>query len=92
MRRYYPTSLLYPLIGLLVVAILRADIGADLGAMAAALKLLINGPMLVYVAAFAIVTVLLEVWGRRELRSASDPIKALFWSAVINGVAACRSW
>jgi Mn2+/Fe2+ NRAMP family transporter len=41
------------------------NIGADLGAMAAALKLLINGPMLVYVAAFAIVTVLLEVWGRR---------------------------
>ena len=63
MRRHYPTSLLYPLIGLLVVA--NTNIGADLGAMAAALKLLINGPMLVYVAAFAIVTVLLEVWGRR---------------------------
>ena len=64
MRRHYPTSLLYPLIGLLVVAN-TVNIGADLGAMAAALKLLINGPMLVYVAAFAIVTVLLEVWGRR---------------------------
>jgi Mn2+/Fe2+ NRAMP family transporter len=32
--------------------------------MAAALRLLINGPMLVYVAAFAIVTVLLEVFVR----------------------------
>ena len=40
------------------------NIGADLGAMAAALGLLINGPMLVYVAAFAIVTVLLEVFVR----------------------------
>ena len=40
------------------------NIGADLGAMAAALHLLINGPMLIYVAAFAIVTVLLEVFVR----------------------------
>ena len=63
MRRHYPTSLLYPLIGLLVIAN-TINIGADLGAMAAALRLLINGPMLVYVAAFAIVTVLLEVWAR----------------------------
>ena len=63
MRRHYPISLLYPLIGLLVVAN-TVNIGADLGAMAAALRLLINGPMLVYVAAFAIVTVLLEVFVR----------------------------
>jgi NRAMP (natural resistance-associated macrophage protein)-like metal ion transporter len=63
MRRHYPSSLLYPLIGLLVVAN-TINIGADLGAMAAALGLLINGPMLVYVAAFAIVTVLLEVFVR----------------------------
>ena len=63
MRRHYPTSLLYPLIGLLVVAN-TINIGADLGAMAAALRLLIDGPMLVYVAAFAIVTVLLEVFVR----------------------------
>ena len=40
------------------------NIGADLGAMAAALHLLINGPMLIYVAAFAIITVLLEVFVR----------------------------
>jgi NRAMP (natural resistance-associated macrophage protein)-like metal ion transporter len=63
MRRHYPTSLLYPLIGLLVIAN-TINTGADLGAMAAALRLLINGPMLVYVAAFAIVTVLLEVFVR----------------------------
>jgi hypothetical protein len=33
------------------------NIGVDLGAIAAALKLLIVGPLLLYVAAFAIVTV-----------------------------------
>jgi NRAMP (natural resistance-associated macrophage protein)-like metal ion transporter len=63
MRRHYPASLLYPLVGLLVVAN-TINIGADLGAMAAALRLLINGPMLIYVAGFAIITVLLEVFVR----------------------------
>jgi NRAMP (natural resistance-associated macrophage protein)-like metal ion transporter len=63
MRRHYPAALLYPLVGLLVVAN-TINIGADLGAMAAALHLLVNGPMLIYVAGFAIVTVLLEVFVR----------------------------
>ena len=63
MRRHYPVSLLYPLVGLLVVAN-TINIGADLGAMAAALRLLMNGPMLIYVVGFAIVTVLLEVFVR----------------------------
>ena len=63
MRRHYPAALLYPLVALLVVAN-TINIGADLGAMAAALHLLINGPMLIYVAGFAIVTVLLEVFVR----------------------------
>jgi NRAMP (natural resistance-associated macrophage protein)-like metal ion transporter len=60
MRRHYPAPLLYLLIGLLVVAN-TINIGADLGAMAAALALLVHGPSLVYVVAFGIVTVLLEV-------------------------------
>ena len=63
MRRHYPAALLYPLVGLLVVAN-TINIGADLGAMAAALHLLVNGPMLIYVAGFAIVSVLLEVFVR----------------------------
>jgi hypothetical protein len=50
----------YPLIALLLVANV-INIGADLGAMAAALRLLVDGPQLVFVAAFAIVIVLLEV-------------------------------
>jgi len=63
MRRHYPVSLLYVLVGLLVVAN-TINIGADLGAMAAALRLLVDGPMLLYIAGFAIVTVLLEVFVR----------------------------
>ena len=43
MRRHYPAPLLYVLIGLLIVAN-TINIGADLGAMAAALRLLVSGP------------------------------------------------
>jgi NRAMP (natural resistance-associated macrophage protein)-like metal ion transporter len=63
MRRHYPVPLLYLLVGLLVVAN-TINLGADLGAMAAALRLLVDGPMLVYVLGFAVVTVLLEVFVR----------------------------
>src|ERR1700710_1192853 len=55
MRRHYPAPLLYLLVGLLFVANV-INIGADLGAMAAALRLLVAGPQLAYVAAFAVVT------------------------------------
>src|SRR6202522_2054340 len=61
MRRHYPSSLLYLLVGLLVVAN-TINLGADLGAMAAALRLLVDGPILLYIAGFAVVTVLLEVF------------------------------
>ena len=63
MRRYYPAPPLYFLVGLLVIAN-TINIGADLGAMAAALRLLVDGPVLAYVIGFAIVTVLLEVFVR----------------------------
>jgi NRAMP (natural resistance-associated macrophage protein)-like metal ion transporter len=63
MRRHYPAPLLYLLLGLLVVAN-TINIGADLGAMAAALRLLIAGPAVLYIAVFAILTVLLEVFVR----------------------------
>jgi uncharacterized membrane-anchored protein len=51
------------LIALLLAANI-INIGADLGAMAAALRLLVDGPQLAFVAAFAIVTALLEVFMR----------------------------
>jgi NRAMP (natural resistance-associated macrophage protein)-like metal ion transporter len=63
MRRHYPAPLLYFLVGLLVVAN-TINIGADLGAMAAALRLLVLGPAVLYVTAFAVVTVVLEVFTR----------------------------
>jgi len=63
MRRYYPAPLLYLLVGLLIVAN-TINIGADLGAMAAALRLLIDAPTVICVAGFAIVTILLEVFIR----------------------------
>ena len=63
LRRHYPAWLLYALIGLLLVAN-TINIGADLGAMGEALKLLVDGPALLYVAAFGAVTVLLEVFVR----------------------------
>ena len=63
MRRHYAAPLLYALVGLLFIAN-AINIGADLGAMAAALRLLVAGPQLLYVAAFAVVTVLLEVYVR----------------------------
>jgi Mn2+/Fe2+ NRAMP family transporter len=62
MRRHYPALVVYPLIALLVANLI--NIGADLGAMAAAWRLLVDGPQLIFVAAFAIVTVLLEVFMR----------------------------
>ncbi|WP_234730455.1 NRAMP family divalent metal transporter [Acidocella facilis] len=63
LKRHYPTSVVYSVVLLLVVANV-INIGADLGAMGAALKLLIGGPALIYVALFGLVTVLLEVFSR----------------------------
>ena len=60
LRHHYPRGVVHGLVGLLVVAN-TINLGADLGAMAAALKLLIGGPELLYVGAFALVSVLLGV-------------------------------
>ena len=63
LKRHYPIGVVYFLVALLVVAN-TINLGADLGAMAAALKLVIGGPELVYVALFGIVSVLLEIFVR----------------------------
>jgi len=63
LRKYYPTWLLNVIVGLLLVANI-INIGADLGAMGAALKLLIGGPAFLYVIAFAALTIGLEVFIR----------------------------
>ena len=61
MRRLYPPYLLYALVGLLVLANV-INIGADLGAMGAALRLMLPGPQTPYVAGFAALIVVLEVF------------------------------
>jgi NRAMP (natural resistance-associated macrophage protein)-like metal ion transporter len=63
LKKHYPAPVVYSIVLLLVVANV-INLGADLGAMGAALKLLIGGPQLVYVALFGLVTVLLEVFSR----------------------------
>jgi len=63
LRSHYPSGVLYAIVGLLFVAN-TINLGADLGAMAAALQLVIGGPRLLYVGAFALLSTLLEIYVR----------------------------
>ncbi|HVY33762.1 MAG TPA: divalent metal cation transporter, partial [Caulobacteraceae bacterium] len=63
LSRHYPKPLVWTLVSLLVAAN-TLNLGADRGAMAAALKLLVGGPILLFVAGFAVVTATLEVFLR----------------------------
>ena len=60
-RAHYPRMLLYMIVGLLLLAN-TINLGADLGAMAAALKLLVGGPASLYVVGFAVGCAWLEVF------------------------------
>jgi NRAMP (natural resistance-associated macrophage protein)-like metal ion transporter len=59
-RRHYPPWLLYAMVALLVLAN-TLNIGADIGAMGAALQLLVGGPALLYAVAFAALCLALEI-------------------------------
>ena len=61
LRRHYPRSLAYALVALLTLANV-INLGADVGAMGAALALLIAGPVLLYVCLFGAASALLEVF------------------------------
>ena len=63
LKAHYPAPVVYSIV-LLLVAANVINLGADLGAMGAALKLLIGGQQLAYVAAFGLVSVALEVFSR----------------------------
>ena len=63
LKQHYPDVVVYSMVTLLVVAN-TINLGADLGAMSAALKLVIGGPMMLYVLAFGVLTVLLEIFVR----------------------------
>ena len=61
LRRFYPRWALYSVVGLLLLANI-INLGADIGAMGAAVNLLIGGPSLLYCVVFAVVSVLLQVF------------------------------
>jgi NRAMP (natural resistance-associated macrophage protein)-like metal ion transporter len=63
LKQHYPRGVLVGLVALLLIAN-TINLGADLGAMAAALKLVIGGPQLLYVAGFAIISTGLEIFAR----------------------------
>ncbi|HEY1857313.1 NRAMP family divalent metal transporter [Acidocella sp.] len=64
-RAHYPRWLLYVIVGLLLLAN-TINLGADLGAMAAALKLLVGGRAGLYVVGFAVGCAVLEVFSRYQ--------------------------
>jgi NRAMP (natural resistance-associated macrophage protein)-like metal ion transporter len=63
LKHHYPAVIVYFLVALLVVAN-TINLGADMGAMGAALNLVVGGPTLLYVAGFGVVSVLLEIFVR----------------------------
>jgi NRAMP (natural resistance-associated macrophage protein)-like metal ion transporter len=60
-RGFYPTWILYVIVLLLLIANI-INLGADIGAMGAAVELLVGGPILLYCVIFAFVSVLLQVF------------------------------
>jgi NRAMP (natural resistance-associated macrophage protein)-like metal ion transporter len=60
-RRHYPAPLIFGVVGCLVVANLF-NLGADIGAMAAALQLLAPGPAEFYVVFFGLACLLLQIF------------------------------
>jgi NRAMP (natural resistance-associated macrophage protein)-like metal ion transporter len=60
-RTYYPRMLVYGLVVSIVVANV-INLAADIGAMGAALKLLIGGPALAYAAVFAVLSLVLQIF------------------------------
>ena len=63
LRQHFPKPVLLGLVALLLIANI-INLGADLGAMAEALRLLIGGSQLAYVVLFALASVVLEVFVR----------------------------
>jgi Mn2+/Fe2+ NRAMP family transporter len=61
LRQHFPRAILHAVVALLLVAN-TINIGADIGAMAAALHLVAGGPLLVYTMGFGVLCVVLEVF------------------------------
>lgn len=76
LKRHYPRPVLWLAVMLLLIAN-TINLGSDLGAMAAALNLLMPGPTMLYVALFGGISVLLEVFISYERYT-----RILKWSAL----------
>ena len=60
-RTHYPAALLHAIVGLLLIGN-TINIAADIGAMGAALKLLIGGPAHAYAVVFGVLSLLLQIF------------------------------
>lgn len=60
-RKYYPRSLVYGLV-ISIIAANAINLAADIGAMGAALKLLIGGPSFLYTIIFSVASLLLQIF------------------------------
>ncbi len=91
-RRHYSPWVLYPIIVVLVVTN-TINIGADIGAMGDAVKLLVGGPPIVYSIIFAIGIVYLQIMGSYSKCSSIFKILALaLFGYVITAFLALASW
>jgi NRAMP (natural resistance-associated macrophage protein)-like metal ion transporter len=66
LRRHYPRALLYPVVAALVIAN-TINAGTDIGAIAAAVNLLVPVPPVVAIAPIALSILALQVWGSYRL-------------------------
>ncbi len=76
-RVHYPRWLSVTIVGLLLIANIL-NLGADLGAMAEALALLIGGPSHLYVVGFAVFCILLEIFARYQ-----QYVSVLKWTSAV---------
>jgi NRAMP (natural resistance-associated macrophage protein)-like metal ion transporter len=61
LRKFYPKSVVYVCVALLLAANI-INLGADIGAMADAVRVLIGGPQIVYVLAFGVICVVTQIF------------------------------
>jgi len=91
-RRHYSPWLLCPIVALLVLTNI-INIGADIGAMGDAAKLLIGGPALFYAVIFSMLTVILQVFGSYSKCCTAFKLLALaLFSYILTTFMAQVSW
>lgn len=61
LRKFYPNAIVYSCVSLLLVANI-INLGADIGAMADAVRMLVGGPQIAYVLAFGVICVVMQVY------------------------------